>query len=323
MNRSSLILSFVALLAILGFSSVYTVQEYQQAIITRFGKVMGNPVTKAGLHFKVPFLEEVRYLDKRILTWDGIEEQVSTGDKKIIFVDTTARWRIIDPITFLQTVHSELQAKQRIGSIIDGETKSVISKYNLVETVRNTNRIIEKRKIALESEKDDDSLEKVTGEILPIKIGRENLSKLIAKRSQQEIKDMGIELLDVLIRRIAYQKKVEQKVYDRMVSERMRIAEKIRSIGKGEAAKIRGMMDYDLKKIQSEAVKTSKELKGKAEAEAIKIYANALGKDEDFFQFTRSLEVYKEIFNKKGSVILSTDSEIFKGLRSSSIISEK
>lgn len=321
MNRNSLIIAVAALVGILLYSSVYVVQEFQQAIKTRLGEVVGEPVTEPGLHFKMPFVEEVRFLDKRILTWDGTEEQVPTRDKKIIFVDTTARWRIVDPIKFLQTVHSEFQAKVRIGSIIDGETKSVVSKYDLVETVRSTNRILEQRK-AQDQKRNEDEQEKITGEIVEISVGREKLSELIVENSRREINDMGIELIDVLIRRIAYQKDVEQKVYDRMISERTRIAEKIRSIGKGEAAKIKGTMNLDLKEIQSDAARRSKEITGKADAEAIKIFADALNQDPEFYQFIRSLEVYKSIFQKKGALVLSTNSELFKGLESAKNIGQ-
>lgn len=321
MNRNSLIIAALALVGILVYSSVYVVQEFQQAIKTRLGQVVGEPVTEPGLHFKMPFIEEVRFLDKRILTLDGTEEQVPTRDKKIIFVDTTARWRIVDPIKFLQTVQSEFQAKVRIGSIIDGETKNVVSKYDLAETVRSTNRILEQRK-EQDQKRTDDEQEKITGEIVEISVGREKLSKLIVENSRREINDMGIELIDVLIRRIAYQKKVEQKVYDRMISERTRIAEKIRSIGKGEAAKIKGTMNLDLKQIQSDAARRSKEITGKADAEAIKIFADALNQDPEFYQFIRSLEVYKNIFKKKGSLVLSTNSELFKGLESAKNIGQ-
>lgn len=318
---NSILLVIIAAAAVLIYSSLYVVPEYEQAIKTRLGEVVGEPVTEPGLHFKVPFLEEVRFLDKRILTWDGTEEQVPTRDKKIIFVDTTARWRIVDPIKFLQTVHSEFQAKVRIGSIIDGETKNVVSKYDLVETVRSTNRILEQRK-AQDQKRSEDEQEKITGEIVEISVGREKLSELIVENSRREINDMGIELIDVLIRRIAYQKDVEQKVYDRMVSERTRIAEKIRSIGKGEAAKIKGTMNLDLKQIQSDAARRSKEITGKADAEAIKIFADALNQDPDFYQFIRSLEVYKSIFKKKGALVLSTNSELFKGLESAKKIGQ-
>lgn len=321
MTRSNIIVAVVALIGALIYSSTYVVREYQQAIKTRLGEIVGEPVTEPGLHFKMPFIEEVRFLDKRILTWDGTEEQVPTRDKKIIFVDTTARWRIVDPVKFLQTVRSEFQAKVRIGSIIDGETKSVVSNNDLVETVRSTNRILEQRK-QHDQKRSDDEQEKITGEIVEISVGREKLSELIVENSRREVGDMGIELIDVLIRRIAYQKKVEQKVYDRMISERTRIAEKIRSIGKGEAAKIKGTMNLDLKEIQSDAARRSKEITGKADAEAIKIFADALNQDPDFYQFIRSMEVYKNIFKKKGALVLSTQSELFKGLESAKNIGQ-
>jgi membrane protease subunit HflC len=293
-------------------SSIYIVGEWQQAIITQFGKIVGKPVTEAGLHFKLPFVQDVRYFEKRMLNWDGEPAQVPTRDKKFIFVDTTARWRIDDPVKFLQTVQSERQALQRISSIIDGKTKNIISNYKLVETVRNTNRILEK---ASEQSSDDEVEEKITGEIEAIEAGREKLSRIITEQARKEISSLGIHLIDVLIRRIAYEKSVEGKVFDRMISERNRIAEKIRSVGKGEVAKINGRRDLELKRIESEAYRQSKVIRGKAEAEAISIYAEAMNQDKDFYKFKRTLEAYEKTMPNRAKLILSTDSDFFKWLK--------
>lgn len=293
-------------------SSIYIVGEWQQAIITQFGKIVGKPVTEAGLHFKLPFVQDVRYFEKRMLNWDGEPAQVPTRDKKFIFVDTTARWRIDDPVKFLQTVRSERRALQRISSIIDGKTKNIISNYKLVETVRNTNRILEK---ASEQSADDDVEEKITGEIEAIEAGREKLSRIITEQARKEISSLGIHLIDVLIRRIAYEKSVEGKVFERMISERNRIAEKIRSVGKGEVAKINGRRDLELKRIQSEAYRKSKVIRGKAEAEAISIYAQAMNQDKDFYKFKRTLEAYEKTMPNRAKLILSTDSDFFKWLK--------
>ena len=293
-------------------SSIYIVGEWQQAIITQFGKIVGKPVTEAGLHFKLPFVQDVRYFEKRMLNWDGEPAQVPTRDKKFIFVDTTARWRIDDPVKFLQTVQSERQALQRISSIIDGKTKNIISNYKLVETVRNTNRILEK---ASEQSSDDEVEEKITGEIEAIEAGREKLSRIITDQARKEISSLGIHLIDVLIRRIAYEKSVEGKVFDRMISERNRIAEKIRSVGKGEVAKINGRRDLELKRIESEAYRQSKVIRGKAEAEAISIYAEAMNQDKDFYKFKRTLEAYEKTLPNRAKLILSTDSDFFKWLK--------
>jgi membrane protease subunit HflC len=304
------ILVTIGIVLILIRSSTYIVNEWQQAIITQFGKIIGEPIAEAGIHFKVPFIQDVRYFDKRILNWDGEPAQVPTKDKKFIHVDTTARWRIVDPVTYLQTVQNEQRAIRRITSIIDGKIKTVISNNNLVETVRNTNAILEKAQDLREQEGDVD--ERVTGEIEAIEKGREQLSHQITKQARAEIESLGIDLIDVLIRRIAYEKSVESKVFDRMISERTRIAEKIRSIGKGEEAKIGGQMNLELKKIESEAYRRSQGIRGQGEAKAIAIYADSMKQDPDFFGFIRTLDAYKKTMPGRANLILGTDSEFFR-----------
>lgn len=303
----------VLTLAILLNSSLHVVGEWQQVIITQFGRIVGEPITEAGLHFKLPFIQQVRYFDKRMLNWDGDPAQVPTRDKKFIFVDTTARWRIQDPVKFLQTVQTERQALRRISSIIDGKTKTIISNYNLVETVRNTNRILEQeREEASRAAEDNGELDdRISGEIEAIEAGREKLSRIITEQARKEIESLGIHLIDVLIRRIAYEKSVETKVFERMISERNRIAEKIRSIGKGEVAKINGRRDLDLKRIESEAYRKSEAIRGRAQAEAIAIYAKAMGQDPSFYRFKRTLEAYEKTMPDRAQMILSTDSQFF------------
>ena len=304
-SQSTAIISIIALFVIFN-ASTFRVNEWEQAIITQFGKIQGEPVTKAGLQFKIPFLQDVRFFDKRILTWDGKPEQVPTKDKKYIWVDTTARWRIVDSIKFLQTVQDERRATRRITSILEGKTKNIVSKFNLVETVRNTNAILEA------PAEDEDVEDKITGEIEAIKVGREKLSTMITEEARKEINSLGIELIDVLIRRIAYEKSVENKVFDRMISERNRVAERIRSIGKGEEAKISGTLNLDLKKIESEAYKKSKVIRGKAEAQAIKIYADAIKKGPQFYDFNQTLDAYKSSLPGRANFVISTDSKFFK-----------
>jgi membrane protease subunit HflC len=317
------ILSFIIVLAFFGFySSAYIVTEGRQAIITQFGKPVGTPITEAGLHFKNPFTQKVRYVDKRILSWDGYPNQIPTKDKKYISVDTTARWKIIDALKFIQSVQNEQKAKARLDSILDANTRDVISKNNLVEAVRNTNQIVEHiKQIKADQKKKKDDLEEIieeeiTGEIESVNVGREQLSKLIAQKSDKELKEFGIQIIDVQLRRISYEKSVEQKVYERMISERQRIAEKIRSIGKGEKAKIEGRLSRDLQNIQSEAYKKTQLIKGKAEAKSIKIYARAMGRDPKFYDFIRSMEAYKSAINQDTELILSNDSEFLKFLKS-------
>jgi membrane protease subunit HflC len=302
-------------------NSVYVLNPGQQAIITQFGKPIGLPKTKAGFGYKTPFVQKVRYVDKRILNWDGIPKQVTTKDKKFIKVDTTARWRITNALTFLQTVQGERGAQFKIGAILDSATKNVISRHNLVEAVRNSNlielKIKEKRiEIAKKRAKGESFIEdELSGDVERIKVGRENLSILIAKDASKGLEKFGIELIDVQLKRISYDKSVEKKVYERMISERKKIAEKIRSIGQGERAKIEGRLLKDLQKIESEAYRKAQEIRGYAEAKSIAIYASALKKGEDFYEFTRSMEAYERTFSNKSKFLLSSDSKFLKFLK--------
>lgn len=312
----------VALVLVLN-SSLYIVGEWQQAVVVQLGRIVGEPKTKAGLQFKIPFMQDVRFFEKRMITWDGKPEMVPTADKKYIFVDTTARWKITDPRRFYEAVQSEQTATQRIASIIEGKTKNIVSKYRLVETVRNTNEIIEnlekEREAAVDQIIDPELAieEKITGEIEKVYLGREKLAHMITESARKEVKTFGIELIDVLIRRIAYEPSVETKVFDRMISERTRIAEKIRSVGKGEEAKIKGTLNLDLKKIESEAYRVSQEFMGKAEADSMAIYSKALKKDPGYYSFIRTLDAYKKAFPNRANFIISTDSEFLKMLKRS------
>lgn len=291
-------------------SSVYVVPEDKQVIITEFGAPVGGPITKAGLHFKKPFLHEPRFVDKRILSWDGFPNQIPTKDKKYIMVDTTARWRVIDPLMFIQTVRDESGAKARLDTILDSSTRDVISKQNLVEAVRNSNKILDKID---ELRKQDGILEEeVTGEIEKIEIGREQLSQEIMGIADKELTKFGIKLVDVQLRRISYEKSVEEKVFERMISERQRVAQKIRSIGQGEKAKIEGRISKDLETIKSEAYRTAQGVRGEGEAKASAIYAKTMGKDPKFFEFVRSIEAYENSLGADTRLILSSDSEFLK-----------
>lgn len=305
--NTGIVAAVIVVLAATLNSAIYIVNEAQQVIITQFGEIIGEPVNEAGIKFKVPFMQNASYFDKRILHWDGDPAQVPTKDKKFILVDTTARWQIKDPVQFFKAVKNINLALRRITGILEGKTKNVISNYNLVEAVRNTNEIIEKVK----QNEIDNVEDKVTGEIELVTAGREELSLLIAKQAQKELDSLGIELIDVLISRIAYVREVEDKVFDRMISERNRIAEKIRSVGKGEEAKILGQLNLDLKEIESEAYRQSQEIKGKADAEATKIYASSLKGSADFYGFMRTMDAYKETMHKS-RLVLGTDSEFLK-----------
>jgi membrane protease subunit HflC len=304
-------------------SGAFIVPEGLQAVITQFGRPVDDPITSAGMHFKLPFIQTVQYVDKRILTWDGYPNQIPTRDKKYIVVDTTARWRINDALKFIQTVQNENGAKARLDAILDAITRDTISNHNLVEAVRNTNSILdyiqqkaeESRKKVASGEILVAEEEEITGEIEKIQTGRENLSGLIAKKAAQELQAFGITVIDVQLRRIAYEGSVEKKVYDRMISERKRIAEKIRSIGKGEQAKIQGKTSRDLQRIESDAYRKAQLVKGKAEAESIAIYARSLSQDRKFFEFVRTMDAYKKALKKDTQVILSTDSQFLQLLR--------
>ena len=293
----------------------YVVTEGQQVIVTQFGRPIGRPKTTAGLHFKLPLVQKVQYVDRRILTWDGYPNQIPTRDKKYIQVDTTARWRIHDALKFIQTVANERGATARLDAILDASCRDTISSHNLVEAVRNSNQILDfiaeqraesQRKLAageiLVAEE-----EEVTGEIEKIFVGREHLSALIARRAAEELEQFGITIIDVQLRRISYEESVEKKVYERMVSERMRIAEKIRSIGKGERAKIQGKTSRDLQRIESEAYRQAQLIKGRAEAESMGIYARALEQDPKFFSFNRTMQAYSRAIKPDSAMILSSE----------------
>lgn len=322
MNKTLIpIVIFVIALGVTVKKSIYIVTEGEQAIITQFGRPIGEPITEAGLYFKTPFIQDARYVDKRILSWDGFPNQIPTKDKKFISVDTTARWRVVDSLKFIQTVRSEQGARSRLDTILDSITRDVISNNNLVEAVRNSNTIIEKteeQRIEQEKAREEGRVvveDEITGDVEPIEIGREKLSLLIAESADSELAQFGIELVDVQLRRIAYEKSVEASVYDRMISERQRIAQKIRSIGQGERAKIEGRMIRDLRTIESEAYRTAQEIRGTAEAKAAQIYSQTLNKDPKFYEFLRTMEAYGKIFNNNTKFILSTDSDLLKFLK--------
>jgi membrane protease subunit HflC len=324
MKSKKIMVVFLIVLAVLTYASSYIVYEGRQVVITQFGRPVKS-VRNAGLHFKLPFIQKVRRIDLRILSWDGFPNQIPTKDKKYIEVDTTARWKIIDPLKFIQTVQDETGARSRLDAILDGVTRDVISGHNLVEAVRNSNTIldvIEEKKKSNASKEEKVSQkglgqlqDEITVEVEPIKIGRERLSELIIESAKKELVSLGINLIDVQLKRISYEKSVQQKVYGRMISERERIAEKIISFGNGERAKIEGKTDKDLKAIESNAYKKVQEIKGQAEAESIEIYAKSLKEGPDFYRFVRSLEAYKNYLPKESRLIMSSQTKFWKVLK--------
>lgn len=312
----------VVALAVTLKSATFIVPEGKQAVITQFGKPIGDTIETAGLNFKIPFMQEARIIERRILNWDGVPNQFPTKDKKLITVDTTARWKITNPLKLIEKVRDERGAIARLTTILNSATRQIISNFNLVEAVRNSNDILARREeVQKEIEqakadgKSDVIEEEVTGEIEKIFLGREELSKRIVQRAKGNIEDLGIELIDVQLRRISYHPDVEQKVYRRMISERQRIAKKIKSFGKGEQARIYGKTEQEHLEIKSEAYKKVQEILGKAESERTKIYAQAFNKDPKFYEFSRTLEAYKQSLREDTNFLLSADSEFLEGMK--------
>ena len=299
------LIGVLALTVLLFFSgTLYIVDETQQAVITQFGEPMGDPITKAGLHVKMPFIQQANYFEKRLLQWDGNPNQIPTKDKRYIWVDTTARWRIEDPLKFLQSVTNERGAHARLDDIVDSATRDYLTNHNLVEAVRNSNRIIESKSLLEEDEikASDEALE-------TIKVGRDAITRGILKRASKIVPQYGIELVDLRIKRINYVKEVRNKVYERMTSERKRAAERYRSEGQGKKREIEGQMTKELEEIRSEAYKKAEIIKGTADAEAIAIYADAYNKDPEFYSFIKTLDTYKNTIDSDTTLIFSPDNE--------------
>jgi len=308
----SLVIGVAVIIALLGASgALYTIDETQQVVITQFGQPIGKPVTEAGLHFKVPFIQQANYFEKRILEWDGNPNQIPTKDKRYIWVDTTARWKITDALKFLQSVTNENGAHARLDDIIDSATRDAITNRNLVEAVRNTNRIIEEGQKAY----DKDRMGQAEEELEKISLGRTALTRNILQEASKLVPQYGIELIDVRVKRINYVSDVQKKVFERMISERKRAAEQYRSEGQGKKAEIEGGRAKELNQIRSEAYKVAEEIKGKADGEAIDIYANAYNKDPEFYSFVKTLETYKNTIDQDTTIILTTDSEYLQYLK--------
>ncbi len=314
MKMSLRILGIVAILVIALFASgaVYIIDETKQVVITQFGRPIGEPITAAGLHFKTPFIQQARYFEKRLLEWDGDPNQIPTKDKRYIWLDTTARWRIIDALKFLQSVGTEMGAHARLDDIINSATRNAITSHLLVEAIRNTNRILETEEEEVEVIVAEEALEE-------IKVGRQALAGMILKKARVLAPQYGIELIDVRIKRINYVKAVRRKVYERMIAERKRAAERYRSEGQGKRAEIAGQMGKELKQITSEAYRKAQGIRGKTDAETTRIYADAYSKDSHFYSFLKTLETYRNTIDEKSTIILTTDSDYYrylKGLKS-------
>jgi len=305
------IIFIAALLAVSG--ALYTIDETQQVVITQFGKPIGDPITEAGFHFKMPFIQKANFFEERILEWDGDANQIPTKDKKYIWVDTTARWKIVNSLKFLQSLGNEREAHKKLDDIIDSVTRDLITSNNLVEAVRNTNRILDRDIM----DEDEDSMSHSDEGIERISKGRENLTRRILEAASKDLLEFGIELVDVRIKRINYVSEVQTKVFDRMISERKRAAEQYRSEGQGKKAEIEGRVSKELNEIRSEAYKKAEIIKGEADAEATTIYAEAYNKDPEFYSFLKTLETYQDTIDKDTTVILTTDSDYMKYLKKS------
>lgn len=305
------ILVFLAL-AVVGYNSIYTVSETEQVIITQFGKVIGEPVTESGLHFKVPFVQTPNVIEKRILDWDGDAREMPTKDKTFIEVDTFARWRIADPKQYFLRLRDERSAQSRLDDILRSSTLSAIANHDLVEVVRSTKDREPDPEASIASGSGS------IGNLQEIELGRVAVEEEIFKSAAGELEGFGIELLDVRFKRINYHESVQQSIFQRMISERQQIAERFRSEGEGEAAKITGKRGRDLQEIESEAYRSVQEIRGKADAKATQIYADAYNQSPEaieFYEFIKSLEAYETVLKGETTLIMTTDSELFKYLK--------
>ena len=316
MNRVALI-AIVVVLGIgtfVAMSSVYTVSEVQQAIITQFGKPVGEPVTTAGLKFKVPCIQHVNPIDRRILEWDGNPSDMPIKDKLYISVDLFARWRITDPLQYFLRLRDERSAQSRLDDILGSETRNAVAKHELIEIIRTTkDRVPLRDALLTDAEREQD-----IGSLVPIQKGRKLVEQEIFSAAAEKVQVFGIELLDIRFKRINYNESVRPKIYDRMISERRQIAERFLSEGNGEAARIRGNRERDLNKIQSEAYRQVEEIRGLADAKAAEIYAKAYNQSPqavDFYEFTRTMQAYNSIIAENTTLVLSTGSELFKFLK--------
>jgi len=291
-------------LIVLG-GALYTVDQTQQVVITQFGEPIGEPITEPGLHVKIPFIQKVNYFEKRILAWDGLPTQVPTKDKRYIWIDTTARWKIVEPLKFLQTVGNERTALGRLDDVIDSATRNQITSHLLYELVRNSEREFVETEVSLEIEE----------EIGEVKYGREKISRGILEEAARLVSQFGLELVDVRIKRLNYVERVREGVYARMVAERKRVAEQYRSEGQGKKAEIEGRREKELQRITSEAYKRAQEIKGKADAEATRVYAEAYNKSPEFYSFLKTLETYKDTMDEDTWLILTSNSDFYKYLK--------
>lgn len=300
---------YIVIVVVLGvvmtvWDGFFRLSEEQQAVVTQFGKPVGDPVTTAGLHLKTPFIQDVTYFDKRILIWDGDPNQIPTSDKTFIHIDTTARWRISDPLVFLQAVNNTTRAMTILDDIIDSTVRDLVNKNDLVELIRSSDWVQGERVSTVSGKREVEVIEK----------GRDKIAALIFDSASKLAPKYGIELVDVMFKRVNYIETVRRKVYERMISERKRIAAEKRAVGEGQKAEILGKVDRELKVITSQASRKAEEVKGKADAEAASIYAEAYSRDPEFYAFSKTLEMFEKTIGKNTRLVLSSDSEFYKYL---------
>ncbi|EIC21078.1 protease modulator HflC [Thiorhodovibrio frisius] len=314
MKKSILILVVLGIGIYIAVSSIYTVSEVEQVIITQFGKPVGEPVTSAGLKLKMPFIQDVNPIDKRVLEWDGNPSDMPTKDKLYISVDLFARWRITDPLQYFLRLRDERSAQSRLDDILGSETRNAVAKHELIEIIRTTKDRVPLRDALLTDAEQEQDL----GSLVPIQKGRKLVEQEIFTAAAEKVRVFGIELLDIRFKRINYNESVRPKIYDRMISERRQIAERFLSEGHGEAARIRGNRVRDLNKIQSEAYRQVEVIRGMADAKATEIYASAYNQSPEaaaFYEFTRTMQAYKTMIAENTTLVLSTDSDLFKFLK--------
>ncbi len=309
LKATIIFISMAAILVVLG-NTFYTLEEGQQAIIVQFGRPVGDTITEAGLQVKLPFIQVVRRFEKRLLVWDGDPNQIPTKGREFIWVDTTARWRIADARKFLENVATEAGAQSRLDDIIDSVVRDEVSNSELVELVRSTSWVIPEDQAleAVPKEREEELKRKIAR-------GREEITRIILNEAQKIIPQYGIELVDVRIKRLDYVKSVREKVYERMISERKRIAAQFRSEGEGRSAEILGEMEKELRQIRSMAYRKVQEIRVRGDAEATLIYGRAYNRDPEFYAFLRTLESYREGEHSNSTLVLTTDSDFYKYLK--------
>jgi modulator of FtsH protease HflC len=314
MNTRYLSIAGAILLGLLLLLSLYTVRQTEQVIITQFGRPIGDPITEPGLHFKLPFVQEINRIDKRYLAWDGPMVEMSTKDKTYIQVDTFARWRITEPMQYFLRLRDERSAQSRLEDILGSETRTAVARHELIEVVRT-----EKQRKPLK----DETAATLTGVgelgvLRPIQYGRAELEKSIFEAAAPKLAEFGIELLDIRLKRLNYNPEVLERIYQRMISERLQIAQRFRSEGEGEAARINGKKERDINEIESTAYKRVQEIRGESDAKATEIYAKAYTQNPqaaDFYRFTKGMETYRKIIGGETTIVLSTNSDLFSLLK--------